>query len=431
MFTETRRKLTWLNTFLTVALLVAFVLLSYFLLHFFLTYTRQADIRGVIQQEIDERLRKHPNADSQKQKEARDEEDHLLQHGYFLYTFDLQGRVVERHDTNPKIAPSILEKLAMWQPENLQFQSLTLSADKHEYRYLVGGTSYQSENKRYVIMLGMDMSLEDSILERYAMILGFLTLIFSVGYFIAGWYLSNRAIAPIRQSYERQKAFTSDASHELRTPLSVLQSTLEVLETEPLTDFSRELVHDMRDEVRRMTMLVQNLLTLARMDQNIMPVPKEIVDMSEVSRKIERLFQPVAAQKELTLSVVCQEGVKGLWGDQDRVIQLIEILLDNAMKFTPPGGKVTVTIDSYALNDKEGTRIVVKDTGCGIPAAEINQIFERFYKIDRSRNRDHSGSGLGLSIAKMIVDAYEGKIWVESEEDIGSQFTVWFPQSSS
>lgn len=432
MFTNTRNKLTWLNTLLTVSLLVAFVLLSFYSLRFFLTYTRQADIKSALQQEVDERLHKHKSEEKRKSKEDKedkDEEDRLIQHGYFLYTFDASGSLIEHHQLNFKLSQSIIDQLSQWKPEKMEYRSITLSVDDHTYRYLVGGVSYVKEREQQVVMLGIDMGLEDMILERYAFILAMFTLVFSVGYFFAGRYLSARAIQPIIRSYERQKAFTSDASHELRTPLSVLQSSVEVLETEPQTDFSKELITDIKDEIRRMTALVQNLLTLARLDQGAIHIKKEQVDMNQIAKQIERLFQMVAVHKELTLSVVCQEGLEEVWGDRDRIVQLIEILLDNAMKFTFPKGEVNLTIEKWDNQEVKGIRILVDDTGCGIPADELSQIFERFYKSDRSRKRDHSGSGLGLAIAKMIVEAHHGTITVSSVEGQGTQFVVWLPST--
>lgn len=280
-----------------------------------------------------------------------------------------------------------------------------------------------------VLYAGSEVTFYWHIFERLSKVLLGLSVVFiAISAFVGQW-MAKRAMVPIVKSFAQQKEFVADASHELRTPLSVLNSSLEVIEMEQnehLSDFSRDVLLDMKDEVRSMTRLVSDLLTLARSDLGTLEILHETVDLSSIAEKLERSMQPLAASQQIELQLETPETLV-VTGDQERLKQLLYILLDNAIKYTPAGGKVTLVISSGRVEQKEMCCIRVQDTGIGIPVEQQERIFERFFRVDKNRSRKMGGTGLGLAIAKWIVEAHRGNISVESAPGSGSTFTVWIP----
>jgi signal transduction histidine kinase len=236
----------------------------------------------------------------------------------------------------------------------------------------------------------------------------------------------NEMIGRLEKAFQRQKQFTSDASHELRTPLAVIEaeSTLALQKERPSSDYQRSL-EIISQESSQMSSLIDQLLTLARADAG-----KEQWNFTEVN--LGKLISNLSADVE----VLCKE--KGLSlqlgktkdlvvnGDEARLRELFMNLLDNAIRYTPAPGTVSVSFR------REGQMAVVAitDTGIGIPAEDIPFIFERFYRVDKSRSRAEGGSGLGLAICRHIAEAHGGKIEVESQVGAGSTFSVWLPLQS-
>jgi signal transduction histidine kinase len=230
----------------------------------------------------------------------------------------------------------------------------------------------------------------------------------------------------LEKAFQRQRQFTSDASHELRAPLAVIEaeSSLALQKERPPGDY-RQSLETISQEATQMSSLIEQLLTLARVDAG-----KEQWNFTEVN--LGKLIAHLSADVE----VLCQE--KGLTlqlgqtqdlvvkGDEARLRGLFMNLLDNAIRYTTRPGTVSVSLR------REGKMAVaaVKDTGVGIPAEEIPFIFERFYRVDKSRSRAEGGTGLGLAISRHIAEAHGGKIEVESQVGAGSTFSVWLPLQS-
>jgi heavy metal sensor kinase len=236
----------------------------------------------------------------------------------------------------------------------------------------------------------------------------------------------NEMIGRLEKAFQRQKQFTSDASHELRTPLAVIEaeSTLALQKERAPSDY-RQSLETISQESTQMSSLIEQLLSLARADSG-----KEQWNFAEVN--LGKLITNLSTDVE----VLCQE--KGLSfqlgqtqdlvvkGDEARLRELFMNLLDNAIIYTPAPGTVSVSVR------REGQMAVVaiKDTGVGIPAEDIPLIFERFYRVDKSRSRAEGGTGLGLAICRHIAQAHGGKIEVESQVGMGSTFSVWLPLQS-
>jgi two-component system, OmpR family, sensor histidine kinase CiaH len=240
---------------------------------------------------------------------------------------------------------------------------------------------------------------------------------------LAAYFLVGRSFVPIRKAWEQQQQFVSDASHELRTPLSVLQINLERLFRHPertVEEQSRN-ISVMLDETKRMSKLVSELLTLARSDSDKVIADRTRLDLQELVKKVGQKFSDLAAAKQLELIVLAEEPIE-IWGDEERLHQLLGILLDNAIKYTRQGG-ITVACS------RQGTqaRITVADTGIGISEEDLPRIFDRFYRADKVRSRSEGGTGLGLAIAKSIAEAHRGSITATSTLQEGTVFHVHLP----
>jgi signal transduction histidine kinase len=229
----------------------------------------------------------------------------------------------------------------------------------------------------------------------------------------------NTMLNRLQAAFQAQKRFVADASHELRTPLTTIRGNLGLLQRDPpIAESDRTAVlEDMVSESERLSRLVSDLLTLARSDAG-RPMRNEQVELvplvEDVVRKLAVLHPDRLIHEETADMPV-------IAGDRDAVTQVLYILLDNALKFTPANGSVTVSVLS---RDKSAT-LVVRDTGAGIARAVLPHIFDRFYQGDTARAG--SGSGLGLAIAKVLVEGQNGNIGVESQEGRGTTFTVTLP----
>jgi heavy metal sensor kinase len=234
----------------------------------------------------------------------------------------------------------------------------------------------------------------------------------------------NALLARLDTAFQEQKRFVADASHELRTPIAVLRGETEVaLEQERATVEYKESLELIKDEAERLSRIVENLFILARQPFDAPSLVKEAVKLNEVVADCARAAQVLATQKGLRLNVQAPLPQVSVSGDDEMLKRMLLNLLDNAVKYTPAGGEISVVLGSRNGN----ALITVSDTGIGIPAADQPRIFDRFYRVDRARSRALGGAGLGLSIARWIVEGHGGSLSVESMPDRGSAFTVELP----
>jgi heavy metal sensor kinase len=232
----------------------------------------------------------------------------------------------------------------------------------------------------------------------------------------------NAMFARLEAAFERQVRFTADASHELRTPLSVIHSHAELALARPRSaeDYRAALEASLR-AAKRMKGLVDGLLTLARADAGRLEMTRGHLDLGELVQESAALLAPLAAAAGVHVSLAAKPVA--VTGDAGRLTQVVTNLLTNAIHYNRAGGSVTVTVESI-----EGEAVLtVADTGRGIPAADREHLFERFYRVDKARSRELGGSGLGLAICKSIVEAHGGAITFTSEVDRGTTFEVRLP----
>jgi signal transduction histidine kinase len=231
----------------------------------------------------------------------------------------------------------------------------------------------------------------------------------------------NTMLASIEVAYQAQQRFVSDASHELRAPLTAIQGNLELLRRHPEMPPSDrdEALGEAERESGRLTRLVADLLALARADAGV-TLQHRAVELDTIVLDAFRSARQLVRGQELELDAFEPAQVLG---DEDRLKQLLLILLDNALKYTPPGGRVTLGL----RRGNTHAEVVVRDTGIGIAAGDLPHVFERFYRADPARNRDSGGTGLGLPIARWIAQQHGGDVTIESEPGRGTTAVVRLP----
>lgn len=228
----------------------------------------------------------------------------------------------------------------------------------------------------------------------------------------------NQTLERLERLFRTQQRLLADVSHELRTPLTSIRGNLDLMRH--MGEGDPESLAVIQDEIERMTRLVGDLLLLARADSGGLPLQRQPIELDNILFEVYRQVSIPKPKVKVELVEVDQVMV---FGDPDRLKQLILNLTDNAIKYTPPGGKV-----SLSLSKKAGwSQVEISDTGIGIPAENLPHIFERFYRVDKARTRSQGGSGLGLSIAKWIAQAHGGAIRVTSTVGEGTTFIVTLP----
>ena len=228
----------------------------------------------------------------------------------------------------------------------------------------------------------------------------------------------NQTLERVERLFRAQQRLLADVSHELRTPLTAIRGNVDLMRR--MGEADMESLAIIQEEIERMTRLVSDLLLLARADSGGMPLQRKRLELDNLFFEVYRQANLLPKSVELVVTAVDQLCI---YGDPDRIKQLLLNLIDNAIKYTPLGGKVML-----ALSKANGWACVeISDTGIGIPPEDLPHIFDRFYRVDKARTRQQGGSGLGLSIAKSIAKAHGGDIRVRSKVGEGTTFTVMLP----
>lgn len=280
--------------------------------------------------------------------------------------------------------------------------------NEYEYR----GINYKIENDgvtSYVQVL-INVDAERTIIQDFTTTLIILIIVCIILAIIASYVLSKKTLAPIISSWKKQTEFVQNASHELRTPLTIIQAKEELLLEEPnkrIIDKVED-INTVLNETRRLSKLIKDLMDLARADSNKMELKKEKIDIDKLIEKAVEPFCEIAITQNKKFALDLNYN-KEISIDRNKIHQLLIILLDNAIKYTSEKESIKV-----ATFEKEGKLVLeVLDTGIGISDEGLKHIFDRFYREDKARTREKGGSGLGLSIAHIIVDGHGGSIKVK------------------
>ena len=229
-------------------------------------------------------------------------------------------------------------------------------------------------------------------------------------------------IGRLDEAFQRQRRFTADAAHELRTQLSIISARAEAARGRPREpEYDRRVLDDVYEESQRLRGLVESLLTLARIDAG-QPLTLGPVDLEDLVAATAERIAPRAHERGLELRTLIEETAP-VAGDHTWLTQLLLNLLDNAVRHTPPGGRVTLSLEPAP----DGVAVRVADTGEGIATEHLPHVFERFYRADRARTRASGGTGLGLAICGWVAEAHHGRLMVESDLGHGTVFTLWLP----
>jgi heavy metal sensor kinase len=233
----------------------------------------------------------------------------------------------------------------------------------------------------------------------------------------------NAMISRLEDSFKRMNQLTADVSHELRTPISAMRGEAELLlsKPRPIGEYRKTLVNYI-EKLDFLTRMIDDLILLSKFDSNEAGLAMTPIKLNEFLINLGEFFRVLAEHKGIELTVGKMEHVN-IMGDQTRLQQLFTNLIDNAIKFTPSGSHIDIALQK----DRRFAKVSIKDTGIGIPAAEFEHIFERFYQLDKSRDRGGGGVGLGLSICQWIAKVHHGTIELESEVGKGSRFIVSLP----
>ena len=341
----------------------------------------------------------------------------------FFYVFNENGQLVDFVRASFRIEPFILDTIGGWKIES---GDVEVFSQPNEFgrttNIMMTSKKFRVGAYEQTVFVGKDVSVLYSGLQKSTYALTFLGILALIIATIIGYIMAGRAIVPMKEAYDKQKQFAADASHELRTPLAVVMASADLLLADESIQnpFLKEVIQDVKSEVKKMSKLVSDLLLVARSDNNALKVKIQKIDLGDLLKQNVRMMTPLAEKKEIELVGIGFKKVM-IMGDEQKIKQLILILVDNAVKYTPNGGKIIVRLE----NENESRAIFsVQDSGIGIEKEDLDKIFDRFYRVDKVRSREMGGNGLGLSIATEILRLHDGKISVESEPDHGTKFTV-------
>jgi len=290
--------------------------------------------------------------------------------------------------------------------------------DSNHWAYIIQPFS---NGKRIVFL---DITSQQGILTNLIYTFLLVALIMLIIIFFISRFFANRSIEPIKNAFDKQKQFIADASHELKTPLAVINTNVDVLlsnEEESIKNQSKWLYY-IKSEVERMTKLTKDLLYLTQVDYSEVKMIFSDFSLSEAVENVLLTMEAVIFENNISLQYDIEPNLN-LHGNSEQIKQVIMILLDNALKYTNEKGFVDVSLKKH----QNGIQFTVTNTGKGISDEHWDKIFDRFYRLDKSRSRNSGGYGLGLAIAKAIVEQHGGKISVKSIVDKTTTFTVEFP----
>lgn len=414
MLKKLKNKIILVNVLsLTLVLLIMFTAV-YFVLYSILTEQENTLLYKVAAEEnYNIREKSFLDPDAANNPDVPNADD--VQLSLFYVKKDTEGEII---DISPNLFSDNEQHIKYLTDKVDKRNTLKGEIDVNDVRlsYLV---EYKSFGKIYIFT---DRGLRERVLIYYL-------IIFIISFFltiaivwIISMFISEKAIQPVRTSMEEQKKFVADASHELRTPLAVIRSNIELIMESPDSTVkeNEKWLGYIHQEALRITTMTENLLTLERYDSKKTEYSNELFSLSELVEEIAAGFLHLINSYGLSFEKHIQKDIY-FYASPEKIKQLLTIFIDNAVKYTKEG---SVSLSLKQIDNE--ISISIKDSGSGIKDEDKDKIFERFYRVDKSRSRNLGGSGLGLSIAKTIIDEYKGKVELCSEFGVGSDFIISF-----
>ena len=419
MFRSSRLRLTFTYSLITFIFIVALIVSVLYVMHSSISSEHERELLDAVDSVTEAQAYQiqHPNA-------AIDESRYRnINDRIFFYVFDSYNNLLYFMRASFNIEGTVLYEMNSGELKSGETKIFRQSYDTGSPHYIMMLARYiVIGDDEQVVYVGKDVTTMYSGLWKatYKLLaIGVLALAATTG---IGYVMAGRAIVPLKEAYDRQKQFAADASHELRTPLAVVMSSADLLLADPTIQdpFLREILGDLKDEVKKMSKLVSDLLMVAHSDNNALKLKIQKLNLGELLEQNVRMMTPLAEKKGVILSGKNLRKVT-ISGDEEKIKQLILILVDNAVKYTEKGGHVLVQLEDA---DEDRAVFSVQDSGIGIAPEDQEKIFERFYRVDKARSREMGGNGLGLSIAMEILRLHNGKISVESQINVGTKFIV-------
>lgn len=343
--------------------------------------------------------------------------DNRIKINYFVYNEELDIEYIKSDDV------SIMNKMKSQAIDALKNKSEiydTLSIDGINYR--VYSSFFKSFNRIGVVQVYRSIEMQEILLNNLFKILIYsglvgLLILSGISFFLAGRY-----IKPVKEAWEKQKTFTADASHELRTPLTVIKTNLDAATYDKESKIKDNEIwfEYINDEITNLNILIEELLLLAKSDSVDFNMNMEAFNMSRLLNKILDLYEVRFQEKNIEVHKNIAESIF-TYGDKNKIRQVVNILLDNSIKYSKNDGKININLKK----DKKFLVVTIEDNGIGIDKEDLQKVFDRFYRGDKGRSRQEGGTGLGLSIAKLIIEKHKGKININSELNKGTKVSIY------
>lgn len=421
---ELRRKLT-IQYSLVSCLLILIIVCAIYALNWW-------SILAIEKKELHEKAI-HEGEEWVNSKELPVNDDALFSEKMLAYFVKTDGKTVIIDQMGSGAAgKAILSKRGSWpvpKRNTLMIRAHDETGERH-FRYLATVCQVRDEGEA-VGWLYMFKNMETYYAAgwRTINILGILFVILVPLAGAGSFRLAGHVIKPISDAYEKQKQFTADASHEMRTPIAVMKLAVQGIKTDEdsrLSGFSVKTAAMLEQEIDRLGHLTETLMSMARSDSEALSRDFDRVMLSELCREAVEQLRLIAAGKNIGIVSSIAPRIS-MYGDEYGLHRLVVIILNNAIRYSPAGTEIKVTLTA----DNNMVDLRIGDQGIGISRSDREKIFERFYRVDKARSRSMGGLGLGLSLAKSIADRHKGKILVEENVPRGSIFIVRLPKSQT
>lgn len=425
MFKEIKRKITLFNSLTLVVFLCLFMFFIGSMINFTLSFSGESYLENVSVSLINRFLGNEGDLEDFSLKKKNNNVGGRMfdDLGFEYLILDSQYNVVKKDMDSTELLLRIREMEMNSHHHHPRFRTFILGGDV----YRICTSVFEYDGEEYFLQCTQVINSERAI---FSYLVGLLISISIIGVLLLipiSSYLAGKSLKPVKDAFEMQKNFIADASHELRTPLTVIQTNVEVLrmkEDEVLAD-NIHWLDNIQIESETMASLIRELLMIAQADNKKIVMEKKVFDLSALCAEVVDLMFDVAKNQQILLKGIIPKGIE-YKGDAEKLKQAIRILVDNAIKYTPGEGEVTLTL----LESSRSVIIAVRDTGVGLSEEDQKKIFARFYRVDDARHRESGGVGLGLNIAKMVAEQHGGKIEIESVPDQGSTFSIVLPRTN-